>query len=147
MQRQRDSLVPISEAFGGLDGPVKAIRDDSPQARHHFTLADQVHQLVAASEADADLGFMRERWRSARCRAPTWHRKEYKRVNGPYTLIMFSSSASKLPFGNLPRLLLAWLCTEAVRTQNRVLILGSSLSDFMDKLGMAPVGGRSDTAP
>ena len=54
---------------------------------------------------------------------------------------MFSSSASKLPFGNLPRLLLAWLCTEAVRTQSRVLILGSSLSDFMDKLGMAPVGG------
>ena len=54
---------------------------------------------------------------------------------------MFSSSASKLPFGNLPRLLLAWLCTEAVQTQSRVLILGSSLSDFMDKLGMAPVGG------
>ena len=54
---------------------------------------------------------------------------------------MFSSSASKLPFGNLPRLLLAWLCTEAVRTRSRVLILGSSLSDFMDKLGMAPVGG------
>ena len=117
MQRQRDSLVPISEAFGGLDGSVKAIRDDSPQARHHFTLADQVHQLVAASEADADLGFMARTM--ALCSLPRTNpgnRKEYKRVNGPYTLIMFSSSASKLPFGNLPRLLLAWLCTEAVRT-------------------------------
>ena len=30
----------------------------SPQARHHFTQADQVHQLVGASEADPDLGFM-----------------------------------------------------------------------------------------
>ena len=36
-------------------GPVKAIRDDSPQARHHFTVADQVNQLVSASETDPDL--------------------------------------------------------------------------------------------
>ncbi len=48
---------------------------------------------------------------------------------------------NKLPYGNLPRLLLAWVCTEAVRTQSRELVLGSSLSDFMGKLGMAPVGG------
>ena len=102
-----------------------------------------MNQLVSANEADPDRGFMARLM--ALCSLPRTNpgsnRKEYKRVNGPYTLIMFSSSASKLPFGNLPRLLLAWLCTEAVRTQNRVLILGSSLSDFMDKLGMAPVGG------
>ena len=30
----------------------------TPQARHHFTRFDQVNQLVGASEADADLGFM-----------------------------------------------------------------------------------------
>ena len=134
MQRQRDSLVPIGDA--------RTLRKATPQARHHFTLADQVNQLVSANEADADLGFMARMM--ALCSLPRTNpgnRKEYKRVNGPFTLIMFSSSASKLPFGNLPRLLLAWVCTEAVRTQSRVLILGSSLSDFMDKLGMAPVGG------
>ena len=37
---------------------MKALRKTPPQARHHFTLADQVGQLVGASEADADLGFM-----------------------------------------------------------------------------------------
>ena len=37
MQRQRGDLVPIGEAFDGLGGPVKAIRDASPQALHHFT--------------------------------------------------------------------------------------------------------------
>ena len=37
---------------------MKAIRDASPQSRHHFTRFDQVDQLVGASEADADLGFM-----------------------------------------------------------------------------------------
>ena len=58
MQRQRGELVPIGEVVGGLDGPVKAIREASPQAHYHFTQADQVNQLVSASEADPDLGFM-----------------------------------------------------------------------------------------
>ena len=59
MQRQRDGeLVPIAEAFSDLSGPVAALRDASPQARYHFTQADQVNQLVSASEADPDRGFM-----------------------------------------------------------------------------------------
>ena len=58
MPRKRDGLVPIGEALADLGGPVKAIRDASPQALHHFTQADQVNQLVSASEADPDLGFM-----------------------------------------------------------------------------------------
>ena len=58
MQRQRGELVPIGEVVADLDGPVQAIREASPQALHHFTQADQVHQLVGASEADPDLGFM-----------------------------------------------------------------------------------------
>ena len=57
MQRKRDGSLPIGEVFGGLDGPVKALIP-SPQALHHFTQADQVNQLVSASEADPDLGFM-----------------------------------------------------------------------------------------
>ena len=37
MRRRRDGLIPIGEVFGGLDGPVKALREASPQAAHHFT--------------------------------------------------------------------------------------------------------------
>ncbi len=65
---------------------------------------------------------------------------QYKRVNGPYTLIMTAVGQTGLPFGNLSRLLLAWICTEAVRTQSRELFLGPSFSGFMRKLGIAPVG-------
>ena len=129
MQRQRGELVPIGEVVADLDGPVKAIREASPQARHHFTRFDQVNQLVGASEADPDLGFMARLM--ALCSLPRsnpGNRHRYVRRNGPYTLIMYSSGEHKLPFGNLPRLISAWVCTEAVRTQNRVLILGPSLS-------------------
>ena len=129
MQRQRSELVPIGDALADLGGPVKAIRETSPQALHHFTRFDQVNQLVSASEADADLGFMARTM--ALCSLPRTNpgnRKEYVRRNGPYTLVMTSGFDNKLPYGNLPRLLLAWVSTEAVRTQSRELVLGRSLS-------------------
>ena len=138
MQRKRDGLVPIREAFSDLnDGPVETLRQLSPQARHHFTQADQVNQLVTASEADPDLGFMARTM--ALCSLPRTNpgdRLQYKRVNGPYTLYMVAGGGNKLPYGNLPRLLLAWVSTEAVRTQSRELVLGSSLSEFMRTLGI-----------
>ena len=146
MQRQRGELVPIGEVVGGLDGPVKAIRDASPQARHHFTVADQVNQLVAASEADPERGFMARTM--ALCSLPRTNpgnRKEYKRVNGPFTLYMVAGGGNKLPFGNLPRLILAWVSTEAVRTQSRVLVLGKSLSEFMRTLDIYSSSGRKHT--
>ena len=142
MQRQRGELIPIGEVVSGLDGPVKETREASPQARRGFTVADQVNQLVGASEADPDRGFMGRTM--ALCSLPRsnpGNRLQYKRVNGPFTLIMYSSGETKLPFGNFPRLILAWVSTEAVRTQNRVLILGSSLAKFMRELGVYSSGG------
>ena len=144
MQRKRDWLVPIGEFFGGLDGPVKAIRDASPQALHHFTRADQVDQLVGASEADPDLGFMARLM--ALCSLPRTNpgkRLQYVRRNGPYTLGMTAGVNNKLPFGNVPRLLLAWVSTEAVKTQSPVLVLGNSLAEFMRKLGISSDSGGS----
>ena len=123
---------------------MKALRESSPQARHHFTRFDQVEQLVRASEATADTGFMARLMML--CSLPRTNpgtQLQYKRVNGPYTLIMTAVGQTGLPFGNLSRLLLAWVCTEAVRTQSRELFLGASLSGFMRKLGMAPIGGGS----
>ena len=144
MQSKRDELVPIGDALSRLDGPVAAIRDASPQALHHYTLADQVDQLVSASEAEPDLGFMARML--VLCSLPRTNpgnRKEYKRVNGPYTLYMIAGGGCKLPFGNFPRLLLAWISTEAVRTQSRELILGKSLAEFMRTLGVYSSGGHA----
>ena len=133
MQRKRDGLVPVQK-----------IRDASPQALNHFTQADQVDQLVGASEANADLGFMARLM--ALCSLPRTdpgNRHQYKRINGPYKLVMVAGADNKLPYGNLPRLLLAWVCTEAVRTQNRELVLGRSLSEFMRALGIGSDSGGS----
>ena len=54
------------------------------------------------------MGFMA--WLMALCSLPRTNppgnRLQYKRVNGPYTLYMNATASNKLPFGNLPRLLL-----------------------------------------
>ena len=145
MQRQHGELVPIGEVVSGLDDVlVPAIRDDSPQARRSFTLADQVDQLVSASEATPDRGFLGRTM--ALCSLPRsnpGNQYRYVRRNGPYTLVMNAGGLSKLPFGTNPRLILAWICTEAVRTGSRDLVLGRSLSEFMRRLGIASTNGRT----
>ena len=142
MQRKPDGLVPIGKVFGGVGGPVKAIRDATPQAAFHFTQADQVNQLVEASEADPDLGFMaRMMVLCSLSRTNPGNRLRYVRQNGPYTLVMTAGGKTKLPFGSAPRLLLAWVSTEAVRKQSREIVLGRSLSEFMRKLGMQDDSG------
>ena len=97
----------------------------SAQTRHHFTTLRQVNQLIEAGEGEPKLGFMARLL--ALCSLPRTNPKQrvqYIRRNGPYKLIMQAGGdPARLPFGNLPRLLLAWVCTEAVRTQPRELVL------------------------
>ena len=84
MQSKRAELVPVAEVVSRLGGPVAAIRDTSPQALHHFTQADQVNQLVGASEADPALGFMARLM--TLCSLPRTNpgdQHQYTRQNGP----------------------------------------------------------------
>ena len=145
MARKRDGFVPLGDVVTGVDlpgVPVPTRRERAPQALRHFTQLDQVTQLVAARDADPDLGFMARLL--ALCSLPRTNpgdRSQHVRRNGPYTLYMTATGREKLPYGNLPRLLLAWVCTEAVRTQSRELLLGDSLSAFMRKVGVYSTGG------
>lgn len=54
-----------------------------------------------------------------------------------------------LPYGTIPRLLLYWIITEAVRKKSRNLSLGRSLNDFLRLVGLSPATGggkRGDAA-
>ena len=148
MQRQRGELVPVREALSGLGGtcqrtarslapgvaPLHPLRSGEPACRGQRSgPRSRLHGAAAGAVQPAP--------------HQPGNRLQYKRVNGPYQLYMIAGGGNKLPFGNIPRLLLAWVTTEAVRTQSRELILGSSLSEFMGKLGMDSVGGRSNAPP
>ncbi len=47
------------------------------------------------------------------------------------------------PYGSYPRLVLFYLCTEAVRTQEPLIDLGNSMSEFMRGLGLHVRGGNT----
>ena len=119
------------------------------------TLQERLDWSDEAREADADLGFPGRML--ALCSLPRTgrgKRSHFVRTNSPFTLAMSAVGTSRLPYGNLPRLLLAWVCTEAVRTGRRDLVLGKSLRDFMGPLGNQqrrrrppPPAPRPDGAP
>jgi hypothetical protein len=81
---------------------------------------------------------------------PAWQRH-----NGRLTLSVQPGPPERLrdgtfrprgyPYGTMPRLLLTWLSTEAVRTKRRELVLGESLADFLRQLGLASTGGKNGT--
>ena len=153
-QQTRDGVVPVGDLALDLPGvQVPARREFAPHrsaassAPRPFTRFDQVTQLVNASESDAEIGFMARLL--ALCSLPRTNpgnRVRYVRRNGPYTLVMTATgTTAKLPYGNIPRLLLAYVTTEAVRTQSRILVLDDSLSEFMRKLGIYSTSGDVHT--
>lgn len=105
-----------------------------------------INESLAIEEEEAtkagSIGFMAR----AMVQATLPHKKvagsEFTRTNGNFTLSLLAPSKIGLPYGVIPRLLLAWVTTEAVRTKQRELELGDSLSAFMRELDMVPTGGR-----
>lgn len=95
-----------------------------------------------AKEAGA-LGFMARGLVQATMPHRNTGENYHVRENGDYKLIMAASNPEiGLPFGTIPRLMLAWLATEAIKTKERELILGDSMSGFMRELDLIPSGGR-----
>lgn len=139
-------FVPVGELLPGFQALLPAEKPkqlDVPKAltaqrRHHYTQLRQLDSLAEiGGEASPEMGFMaRLLTLCSLPRTDPGERLQYKRQNGPYKLVMIAGGDNKLPFGNIPRLLLAWVSTEAVRTRKREIVLGQSLLGFMRELGM-----------
>lgn len=69
----------------------------------------------------------------------------YERTSGVITLSITGRPSIGIPYGSLPRTLLAWICSEAVRTQSQFLDLGRSQTEFLKKMGLGT--GGSYTRP
>ena len=68
--------------------------------------------------------------------------KTFSRKNGALTLTMTALTPGLgLPYGAIPRLLLAWVGREAVVTGDRHIQLGDSLADFLREMDLFRTGG------
>ena len=108
-------------------------------ALHLKTIVDS-EGPVAVREADPDTGFvMRLLMLCALPRTNPGPCDKYVRSNGAFRLAITANPDHGLPYGSLPRLMLAWMCSEAAWTQARSLAPGRSLHDFMRRLGLPDV--------
>lgn len=65
----------------------------------------------------------------------------FVRSNGGFSVQMLAGDSHiGLPYGSTPRLVLAWMTTEAVRTKNPRLELGRSFNMFLREVGILPEG-------
>lgn len=53
-----------------------------------------------------------------------------------------NGTASKTPFGPAARLILAYICSHAVRFKTSKIELGNSAAEFMRRIGLASTGGK-----
>lgn len=60
----------------------------------------------------------------------------YERTSGKFSLTVRGHKAYGVPFGTVPRIVLTWICTEAVRTRSPELLMGHSAAEFARKLEM-----------
>lgn len=68
-------------------------------------------------------------------------KKQYfERENGHFKVRITDTAGYGLPYGSYPRLLLAWMTTEAVLTGSRTLHLGADLASFMRAIGLTTDG-------
>lgn len=119
--------------------------DMTEQTRASAAIDRLVNEALAieadsAQEAGA-LGFMARAMTLATLPHRSVSGSVFQRKNGAFTLTLMAPPDIGLPYGTVPRLLLTWLTTEAVRTQSKELVLGDSMSQFMRELGLIPSWG------
>ena len=128
-------------------------RPDNPPepSKHASKLASLFEEYlgseIEAAEKAGGVGFMARAMVLATLPHSRPKGNTFLRENGAFSLAIMAHPKAGLPFGSIPRMLLCWITTEAVRTKSRTLILGGSLSEFMRKIGLMPTGGRWGTIP
>jgi hypothetical protein len=109
-------------------------------------IRDLIDAHLAIEQEDAksagSLGFMTRSLAIATLPHKRYEGRVFERKNGDFNLTMMTAHPEGLPFGIVPRMLLTWVCTEAVQTGDRVLNLGSSLAGYLAQLGMHSSGGK-----
>lgn len=104
---------------------------------------DLIEQSTPAVVQEQRRGYMAREL--VQCTLPHSNPKDnlvHKRIDGNLTLTISGHPEIGLPFGTIPRLLMLWVTSEAMRTQERKLTLGNSLSHFLREVGLSPETGR-----
>lgn len=136
---------------------IPGFTDDELEA-HRATMSATTRRLLDAHAEiygdDPELAFLHSTL--AVCglpyRDPGMDVREFERRNGRASLLVTAGKLMDpksgswvemgLPFGAKARIIMAYLCSEAIRTRSPQIHIGRSLCGFMTTLGISPTGGE-----
>jgi hypothetical protein len=70
----------------------------------------------------------------------------FERKNGHHTLSMIANPKFGLPYGSIPRMLLAWITSVAIDRNSSEIYLGKTFTEFLKKLNLRSGGGERGNA-
>lgn len=121
----------------------KVKKEASALSKREGQLIDLAGKLAEKSREESDeLGFMSRLLLMVNLpyREPDPSLRNWHRMNGNISIDIVSAYKDGqpigLPYGAYPRLILAYLVTQAVKTQSPIIYLGKSFSQFVAFLGM-----------
>src|SRR5271170_4656959 len=131
--KKRARQQPVGVVKERLLVAAETIRQEPSEAERAF----MARQLVQCTLPHRDPGDV-----------PVWTRRNGKATLGLVPGMNIETGKSYgYPYGTLPRLVLFWITTEAVRTRKRRLELAHTLADFMRELDLDPThGGKKSDA-
>ncbi len=136
----------------------RADRRDAASPFHSTTverrprrLSSLISQALSFDDGDAyaagEVGFMARALVQATMPHSDPKTNEFVRHNGHYSLSILAPKGVGLPYGRYPRLVLAYLNTEAVKRKTRHIELDHHFSHFCAALGIPPTTGPRGSLP
>lgn len=135
-----DKKLPAKQARSVPRNTFDFEVDAIPKHVREIISAHLAIEAEAAKEAGA-LGFMARALTIATMPHSKQLEPNYERKNGDFLLSMASPASIGLPYGALARVLVAWVSTEAVKTQTPEIVLGDNLAEWLKELGLHRSGG------
>lgn len=133
--------TPAPQADAPSPLHLKAVPGDKPLTRRQHRL---IEDALAIEDAEAESPHATGYLARTLAQATLPHRDPklppgmlFARNTGLLTMTISPTNPKYgIPFGSIPRVILAWICTEAKSTNSRQLSLGRSQAHFMRKIGL-----------
>ena len=149
-QKARASQEPRQTLFPGASGEdtlAAKPRVPAKKTRGGRISSPSLIEVDAFGKQKIDIGFIAREFSSIGLpHSDPGDLRVYYRTNGRLRFRVTADADSFLPYGMYPRLLGAWVATEACRTKDRTIHLGRNLSRFLeDTLQLKVTGGKNGT--
>jgi hypothetical protein len=133
----KDVILNANRSPALKNGRLAKLLDVKPKQLELRAIGDE----ILNGQTPRDLGFIARVMAQVSLPYRKTEEQVFIRTNGRLQLRISSWSGAGIPYGSVPRVLLAWTTSEAARTKSPRIHLGRNLTEFLHKIKMERRGG------